>query len=147
MHDSRVMAHVHFDWTEDETHAALVHDCGPNDPCKRWSWSKSSRRRWGRNHGPRAPRAATSVAREHREAWNEEEETEAEQHTRDAEPDTTEHVAKGKRVKVGGCWYRTRDEEAGVRAYTSNGTLKTLLARVLQREGRRPLHGRRDPQR
>jgi hypothetical protein len=124
MHDPRVMAHVHFDWTEDETHAALVHDCGPNDPCKRRSWSKSSRRRWGRNSALRAPRAATSVAREHREAWNEEEETEAEQHARDAGPESVQHVTKGKRVKVGGCWYRTRDEEAGVRAYTSNGKVK-----------------------
>jgi hypothetical protein len=124
MHDSRVMAHVHFDWTEDETHAALVHDCRPNDPCKRRSWRKSSRRRWGRNFGPRAPRAATSVARENREAWNEQDPTEAEQHARDAGPETTQRIAKGKRVKVGGCWYRTRDEEAGVRAYTSNGTVK-----------------------
>ncbi len=32
MHDPRVMAHVHFDWTEDETHAALVHDCQPGRP-------------------------------------------------------------------------------------------------------------------
>lgn len=122
--DPRVMAHVHFDWTEDESHAALVHDCGPNDPCKRRSWSKSSRRRWGRNSAPRAPRAATSVAREHREAWNEEEPTEAEQHAREAEPDATEALSRGKRVKVGGCWYRMRDEEAGVRAYTSNGRLR-----------------------
>ena len=30
-HDPRVMAHVHFDFTEDETHAALVHDCQPGD--------------------------------------------------------------------------------------------------------------------
>jgi hypothetical protein len=124
MHDPRVMAHVHFDWTEDETHAALVHDCGPNDPCKRRSWSKSSRRRWGRNSAPRAPRAPTSVAREHREAWNEEEPAEAEQHAHEAEPDATEALTRGKRVKVGGCWYRTRDEEAGVRAYTSNGRLR-----------------------
>lgn len=27
--DPRVLAHVHFDNTEDETHAALVHDCEP----------------------------------------------------------------------------------------------------------------------
>lgn len=27
--DPRVMAHVHFDNTEDETHASLVHDCEP----------------------------------------------------------------------------------------------------------------------
>jgi hypothetical protein len=122
-HDPRVMAHVHFDWTEDETHAALVHDCGPNDPCKRRSWS-SSRRRWGRNSALRAPRATTDVAREKRHEWNEEDPTEGEQHARDAEPETTTRVAKGKRVRVGGCWYRTRDGEAGVRAYTSNGKVK-----------------------
>lgn len=122
-HDDRVMAHVHFDWTEDETHAALVHDCGPNDPCKRRSWNKS-RRRWGRNSALRAPRAATSVARENREAWNEEDPADAEQHARAAEPETTQRLTKGKRVKIGGCWYRTRDEEAGVRAYTANGRLR-----------------------
>jgi len=124
MHDSRVMAHVHFDWTEDETHAALVHDCGPNDhSCPRKSW-KSSRRKWGRNRYLRAPRAATSLSREHREAWNEEDETEAQQHQREAEPSATQQLAKGKRVKLGGCWYRTRDEEGGIRAYTSNGKVK-----------------------
>jgi hypothetical protein len=117
---------VHFDWTEDETHAALVHDCGPNDhSCPRKSW-KSSRRRWGRNHYLRAPRAATSVAREHREAWNEEEEADAQQHQREAEPSATQQLTKGKRVKLGKCWYTTRDGEAGIRAYTSNGKLKRL---------------------
>ncbi len=124
VHDPRVMAHVHFDWTEDETHAALVHDCQPGDPCQRRSWKKTSRRRWGRNSALRAPRAATSVAREAREQWNEEEPTDAEQHAKDAEPDTIERNPGSKRVLVGGCWYRTRDEEAGVRAYTSNGRLR-----------------------
>jgi hypothetical protein len=123
MHDPRVMAHVHFDWTEDETHAALVHDCQPGDPCKRLSW-RSSKRRWGRNSSLRAPRAATSVAREKREQWNEEEPTDAEQHAKAAGPDRVERRNGGKRVLVGGCWYRTRDEEAGVRAYTSNGRLR-----------------------
>jgi hypothetical protein len=121
LHDPRVMAHVHYDWTEDETHAALVHDCGPNDPCKRRSWKKSSRRRWGRNSALRAPRAPTSAAREKREEWNTEELTAAEQHARETEPEITESTKKGKRVKIGGCWYRMRDVEAGVRAYTSNG--------------------------
>lgn len=123
-HDPRVMAYVHFDWTEDETHAALAHDCGSSDPCKRRSWGKSSRRRWGRNHSLRVPRAATSVARESREAWNEEEPTEAARHAREAEPDATQQVGRGKRVRVGGCWYRTRDDEAGVRAYTTNGRVR-----------------------
>lgn len=32
-HDSRVGAHVHIDGTEDETHAALIHDCQPGENC------------------------------------------------------------------------------------------------------------------
>ncbi|MGA9314764.1 MAG: hypothetical protein WBV77_09060, partial [Solirubrobacteraceae bacterium] len=34
-HDPRVMAHVHVDSTEDETHAALIHDCQPGESCAR----------------------------------------------------------------------------------------------------------------
>jgi hypothetical protein len=32
-HDARVMAHVHFDYTEDETHSALLHDCQKGETC------------------------------------------------------------------------------------------------------------------
>lgn len=113
-HDPRVMAHVHVDSTEDETHAALVHDCQPGEPCKRAA--------------QRPTRAATSVAREQREEWNTEDETTSRQHAQEAEPEKTMPVERGgrdvTRVRVGGCWYVTRDEEAGVRAYTSNGSLK-----------------------
>ena len=38
-HDARVGAHVHFDGTEDETHAALVHDCRPGECPRRLSRS------------------------------------------------------------------------------------------------------------
>ena len=124
MHDSRVMAHFHFDWTEDESHAALVHDCRPGDPCKRRSQHGKTGRQRGRNSARRAPRAATSLAREKREEWNEEEPVESEKHAKEAGPESVELLRGGKRVKVGGCWYRTRDAEAGVRAYIVNGRLR-----------------------
>jgi hypothetical protein len=60
-------------------------------------------------------------ARKQRERWNEEDPAEAEQHARDAGPEATEDVNKGQRLRVGGCWYRTRDPQAGTRAYTRNG--------------------------
>ena len=31
MHDERVFAHSDIDWTEDETHASLIHDCQEGD--------------------------------------------------------------------------------------------------------------------
>lgn len=119
--DPRVMAHVHFDNTEDETHAALVHDCTWNEcPHRRTRTGHASGR--GRAGGGRRPiRVATKDFRDdrHREAAMSEEEAEAE--IRGHSPATTELVRRGtrtvKRVKVGGCWYRTLDLDAGVRAY------------------------------
>lgn len=58
-HDPRVMAHVHADYTEDETHASLVHDCKPGESCARRVDSTA-----------RAPRASTGEARAHREDLN-----------------------------------------------------------------------------
>ena len=45
--DPRVMAHVHFDNTEDETHAALVHDCESDECPARASGSSAGRGRAG----------------------------------------------------------------------------------------------------
>ena len=56
--------------------------------------------------------------------WNEEEPVESEKHAKEAGPESVELLRGGKRVKVGGCWYRTRDAEAGVRAYIVNGRLR-----------------------
>ncbi len=121
-HDPRIMAHVHVDSTEDETHAALVHDCQPGESCKR------EEAQTGEGSALRPQRATTNVAREQREEWNEEDPLDSEEHARDAAPEKTITVKHGdrsvKRVRVGGCWYLTRDEEAGVRAYISNGKLK-----------------------
>jgi len=124
-HDPRVMAHAHVDSTEDESHAALVHDCQPGEPCKRAEDDESGKP--PRGSALRPQRATTSVARAQREEWNEEDPLESEEHARDAAPQETVTVQRGersvKRVRVGGCWYVTRDGDAGVRAYTSHGKL------------------------
>jgi hypothetical protein len=124
-HDSRVMSHVHFDYTEDETHAALVHDCQPGEPCKHRSVrTRSGGHRSAPGSALRPERAATSVAREQREAWNEEDPTESEKHAKESEPEQVIPTQRGRRVRVGGCWYRTRDTEAGVRAYTTGNRVR-----------------------
>lgn len=52
-HDSRVMAHTHYDWTEDETHAGLIHDCQPGEGC---TYQQKTGRR------PRAPKRLRRTA-------------------------------------------------------------------------------------
>lgn len=119
MHDSRVMAHVHFDFTEDETHAALVHDCQKGESCSYEKANGKSGRTWG--HAKRPERATTQVARQERhELSAEAPEVAAEQEKKSA-PEKTQTVQRGsqmvKRVRIKGCWYRTRDLEAGIRSY------------------------------
>ncbi len=133
-HDPRVFAHAHVDSTEDETHAGLVHDCKPGEPCKRAAAAKHSegkgngRGKRVRGHAVRLPRATTSEAREHRHSWNELDPQESEKAERAASPDRIMEV-KGAgqpmwRVRMGGCWYLTRDGDAGIRAYIRNGKTK-----------------------
>jgi Transposase DDE domain len=73
----------------------------------------------------RPERAPTSAARKQREEWNEQEPTESEQHAREAEPEEVVDVSRDgrtvTRIRVGDCWFRTRDPEAGTRAYKRNG--------------------------
>jgi hypothetical protein len=120
--DPRVMAHVHFDNTEDETHAALVHDCVRGE---------CPRERTGRGHasgrgragaGARPRRQDTKLFREERQQLNALDPETAEREAAEHAPDRVEVVPRGtrmvKRVKIGGCWYRTLDLEAGIRAYT-----------------------------
>jgi hypothetical protein len=121
-HDPNVFAHAHVDSTEDETHAALQHDCQPGESCARAEDNESGvGGSSAQGSALRPQRAPTSQAREQREEWNEEDPAEAEQHAREAGPEATEDIDKGKRIRVGGCWFRTRDSEAGTRAYTRNG--------------------------
>jgi hypothetical protein len=62
--DPRVMAHVHFDNTEDETHAALVHDCTPDECPARASGGSACRGNSGA--GARPARQDTKAFREER---------------------------------------------------------------------------------
>jgi hypothetical protein len=131
MHDERVLAHVHFDSTEDETHAALVHDCQPGDPCKRrFATTRKGGRRTRPGSAMRPLRAATSMAREQREEWNEQDPAQSARQASEAEPEKTMKVRRRgrvvKRLLIGGCWYTTRDVEAGVRAYKTNGRVRRV---------------------
>jgi hypothetical protein len=122
-HDPRVLAHVHVDFTEDETHAALVHDCQPGESCAREDDEDGSPGEFA--PASRPERAPTAQARRQREEWNEDDPDASEESARKAEPEEVAEVPRGgrvvKRVRVGGCWFVTRDTEAGTRAYTKNG--------------------------
>jgi len=106
---------LHVDATEAETNARLVHDCQTGEGCGR------QRRR------AKHPRRAHA------------DEARAERHQRAAKPPPEDPDAldlgdgdelrvyaqlKTARVRVGSCWYRTRDHTAGVRAYTRNGRVQ-----------------------
>jgi hypothetical protein len=119
-HDPRVLAHVHVDFTEDETHAALVHDCQPGEECRREEDNDEEGSPGETAYAPplRLERASTARARRQREEWNEDDPDLSEESARKAEPEEVAEVARDgrivKRVRVGGCWYLTRDTEAAL---------------------------------
>ena len=121
-HDKRVMAHVHFDFTEDETHAALIHDCQPDEECAyREEVTRYGRRRAAPGHAIRPERAKTATARKDREARNAEDPETSKRRDKESLPEKVIIVQRGtrtiKRIRQRGCWYRTRDTGAGIRAY------------------------------
>lgn len=119
-HDSRVLAHVHFDFTEDETHAALVHDCQKGESCKYAKATGKGKRVWG--YAKRPQRVNAQVAREERHELSAEDPVVAKEREAKHAPEKVQMVKRGtqtiKRVRMKGCWYRTRDLEAGIRAYS-----------------------------
>jgi hypothetical protein len=105
---------VHFDFTEDETHAALIHDCSEGEDCAQ---KKGSGRRWG--YAQRPERVSAQVARAERHELAEDDPETAARREKAHAPQKTEIMSDGtKRVRINGCWYRVRDAEAGIRAYT-----------------------------
>ncbi len=107
--EPRVGAHVHIDGTEDETHAALIHDCPRGNSCPR-------RNGPGRQVAKRPQRESTRRAQADRQREN------AEPNGGGAAPRTEIVQRRGrdvKRIKQNGCWYRTIDRDAGIRAYTT----------------------------
>ncbi len=123
-HDPRVMAHVHFDWSEDESQAGLLHDCQPTEACK----YRNHTGHRPRGSGLRLQRAGTDVAREKREEWNTQAPDESEKHAKEAKPEKVQIITRDgkkiKRIRINGCWYRTRDTKAGIRAYGKPGKTK-----------------------
>jgi len=117
--DSRVMAHVHFDNTEDETHAALVHDCEPDKCPAKDNGHASGHGRAGA--GTRPARQDTKAFREERHQLARLAPQQAGDDSATGKPDDVEIVRRGsrmiKRVRIDGCWYRTLDLDAGIRAY------------------------------
>jgi hypothetical protein len=121
-HDGRVMAHVHVDCTEDETHAALIHDCQPGEECAyREATTRSGRRRAAPGAASHPQRVKTGVARKDREDRNTEAPDASAERDHASLPERVEIVQRGtrtiKRIRQRGCWYRTRDVSAGIRAY------------------------------
>lgn len=117
-HDPRVYAHTHIDWTEDETHARLIHDCGPDDDYKHPGY-----------RGPR--RVSTETAREDRQEMNARTPEDAEAQAERYEPTETDRVDRDgrryKRVRMNGCWFITRDLDAGIRSYSgANGISRKM---------------------
>ena len=108
-HDPRVMAHTHIDWSEDETHARLLHDCQKGEACKHPGY-----------RGPR--RVNTETAREVRQDLAAQAPDEAEKQASRYAPSKAEIVTRNKRrykrVRVNGCWFITRDLDAGIRSYS-----------------------------
>jgi len=118
-HDPRVLAHVHFDGTEDETHAALVHACPPGECPRRKKGHSCGGGRVGSGRRPR--RVSTEVAQNDRQKLNEKPPAESSRDKRRREPEQVEVVRRGsrfvKRLLKGGCWYETFDLDGGMRAY------------------------------
>lgn len=116
--DARVGAHVHVDGTEDETHAALVHDCHPSSGCP--YLRQPGAKRAGR--ATRPARASTGEARSRRQRANELDPTDPSIDADNPDSGRVELVRRGqrmiKRIKMGSCWYRSNDRDAGIRAYT-----------------------------
>jgi hypothetical protein len=108
----RVGRDLHVDGTEAETNARLIHDCTREDDCERSTV-------YGiRIHTDEARRARQRANRQ--DGGDQEEEA---FYLATAEIEEIDPEVPYKRFKVGGCWYRSRDKSAGIRAYVHNGNV------------------------
>ncbi|HWH45394.1 MAG TPA: hypothetical protein VNT32_11740 [Thermoleophilaceae bacterium] len=110
-HEPRIASHLHTDATEAETHAALIHDCPPDAKCMSPDGGRRAER------GRRAARVKTVYARKDRTKAAELPEEEAERLLSGGIERVVE-TERGKRLRIGGHWYLSRDASAGARAYT-----------------------------
>lgn len=109
---------IHVDGTEAETNARLQHDCRESESCARRT------RRRGNPVFPRRVNTDDARATRHKNSAEPTAEDDTPLDIGDATEirhDEERHVT---RVRIGGCWYRSLDETAGVRAYTTGGRTK-----------------------
>lgn len=102
--DGLVGRDIHIDGTEAETHARIYHDCKPGENCAR------------PRQGVKSPaaKAATPDAQAVRQKLAEDEPG--------TRPPIYIETRQGHRVQLSnGCWYRTADPTAGIRAYGATG--------------------------
>jgi hypothetical protein len=105
--------HLHVDGTEAETHSALAHDCQPGEGCK---WHKSNGSQRGTPTATHPRRVPTEVVRDERHS----------QSNQPPLPDDEQLAGQGElkevdgrlRLRMNGHWFRTLDNDAGVRAYS-----------------------------
>jgi hypothetical protein len=104
-HEPRIGNYLHIDSTESETHADLIHDCRAGDPCRQGKGDKTTR-----------PERTTVE-------WEQERRHERDEKDPEANDGTLAEVIEDDdgrvRIRIGTCWYRTRDREAGVRYYAA----------------------------
>lgn len=118
---------IHVDSCEEETHARLVHDCKEGESCKRAAdiakqvAKGRSQRRASGSPALHPDRETCKYAKEQREKLADEAPFLADPKmigtatkVIDAED---ENGRPYKRIKIGGCWYRSLDTEAGIRTY------------------------------
>jgi hypothetical protein len=119
----RVGTDLHVDSTESETHARLKHICPADSPCQQSKARLVS---------------ATLTADEAREHRHQEAESPDDEllsfsagdvddvtFAEPVDPEADETLGRRvKKVKIGGCWYRCLDRDAGIRAYTRGGKTK-----------------------
>jgi hypothetical protein len=98
--DPRVLSHVHVDFTEDESHASLVHDCRPGEDCSYKKATKGGKWRWG--CAKRPERVAAQVARAERHALAGDDPETAAEREKKITPEKSEKSPE--RVRVNGCW-------------------------------------------
>jgi len=113
------MAHVHFDNTEDETHAALLHDCEPGECPAKANRGSAGKGRVGA--GARPARQDTKAFREERHQLAGLAPEQVGEETATSRPEDVEIVRRGsRRSSVCGstaAGTRTLDLDAGIRAY------------------------------
>lgn len=104
---------IHVDGTEAETNARLVHDCRPDEPCSR---------RTRRARTPTYPQRATVSEVRHKRHLRTAQPPEEDPESLDiGDADELVQAEDGPvRLKVRGCWYRSLDRTAGIRAYVRN---------------------------